>query len=202
MKQLEHPDYLALRGGAEVLEADRLGDKVLRLPDGTFVKLFRRKRLLSSAAWSPYAQRFADNAAALARLGVPCPRVIAVWRVAAIARDAVHYHPLAGETLRTLIRDGLDPARERWLRQAFTAFVRRLHDMGIYFRSLHLGNVVLTPDDTLGLIDISDVRLHRRPLSHFWRARNLRRMQDMDDERDWLERERLLASANGGGALT
>lgn len=194
MNQLQHPDYLALRGGAEVLEADRLGDKVLRLPDGTFVKLFRRKRLLSSAAWSPYAQRFADNAAALARLGIPCPRVIAVWRVASIARDAVHYHPLEGETLRALIGNGLTPERERWLRQAFTAFVRHLHDLGIYFRSLHLGNVVLTPDDTLGLIDISDVRLHRRPLSHFWRARNLRRMQDMDSERDWLDRERLLAT--------
>lgn len=198
MKRLQHPDYLALRSGAEVLEADRLGDKVLRLPDGTFIKLFRRKRLLSSAAWSPYAQRFADNAAALARLGIPCPQVIAVWRVAAIARDAVHYHPLAGETLRALLRDGLEPAREQWLRQAFTAFVRRLHDLGIYFRSLHLGNVVLTPDDTLGLIDISDVRLHRRPLSQFWRARNLRRMQDIDGERDWLDRERLLAT---GGTL-
>lgn len=196
MNHLEHPDYLALRGGAEVLEADRLGDKVLRLPDGTFVKLFRRKRLVSSAAWSPYAQRFADNAAALARLGIPCPRVIAVWRIASIARDAVHYHPLPGLTLRALIDNGLTPQREQWLRQAFNAFVRHLHDLGIYFRSLHLGNVVLTPDDTLGLIDISDVRLHRRPLGRFWRARNLRRMQGMDGERNWLDREHLLT--NGG----
>lgn len=195
MKRLEHSDYLALRSGAEVIEADRLGDKVLRLPNGTFVKLFRRKRLLSSAAWSPYAQRFADNAIALARMGIPCPQIIAVWRVTAIARDTVHYHPLPGETLRTLIHNGLTPTREQWLRQAFNAFVRHLHDLGIYFRSLHLGNVVLTPDNTLGLIDISDVRIHRRALSHFWRARNLRRMQGMDGEREWLDHEYLLATA-------
>ena len=194
MKRLQHPDYLALRSGAEVIEVDGLGDKVLCLPDGTFVKLFRRKRLLSSAAWSPYAQRFADNAAALARLGIPCPQIIEVWRITSVARDAVHYHPLPGLTLRALIAGGLTPEREQWLKQAFTAFVRHLHDLGIYFRSLHLGNVVLTPDDALGLIDISDVRLHRRPLSRFWRERNLRRMQDMDGERDWLDRERLLAT--------
>jgi hypothetical protein len=62
LKRLVHDDYLAMRAGATVLEADGFGDKVLRLADGTMLKLFRRKRLFSSAAWYPYAQRFADNA--------------------------------------------------------------------------------------------------------------------------------------------
>ena len=66
MQTLEQADYLALRADARVLEYDRHGDKVLQLADGSYLKLFRRKRLLSSAAWYPYAKRFADNALALA----------------------------------------------------------------------------------------------------------------------------------------
>lgn len=58
---VENDAYMKLRSGAEIIEADRFGEKVLTLADGSMLKLFRRKRLLSSAAWYPYAQRFADN---------------------------------------------------------------------------------------------------------------------------------------------
>lgn len=192
MKKLPHTDWLALRAGAEVLETDSSGDKVLRRPDGTFLKLFRRKRLISSAAWYPYARRFADNALALRQRGIPCPRVIDVFRVPSIGRDVVHYHPLAGETLRRVVRGAMDEDEAAYLRDAFNRFVRRLHDRGIYFRSLHLGNVVMSPCGELGLIDISDVRVHRGPLSRFWRERNLRRMEGIDDERDWIDRPTIL----------
>lgn len=76
MQDLALSAYEALRAGAQVLEADKHGDKVLRLADGNFLKLFRRKRLISSAALYPYAQRFADNTATLQRLAVPCPLII------------------------------------------------------------------------------------------------------------------------------
>ena len=42
MDVLDHPAFLALTTGADVLEQDAHGDKVLRLADGSFVKLFRR----------------------------------------------------------------------------------------------------------------------------------------------------------------
>ena len=196
MKTIALDKYLALREGATIIEADRFGDKVLRLADGSFVKLFRRKRLISSAAWYPYAQRFADNAQALEKRGIPCPRTIGLYRIADVARDAVHYHPLPGTTLRQLLRDGVDAGTRDQLRTAFNRFVRRLHDSGIYFRSLHLGNVVLTPRNELGLIDISDIRVYRKPLSKFWRARNLRRMEGIDGERDWLDRDVILGPQN------
>ena len=65
MRVIDYPSYLQLRDNAEVLEADGHGDKVLRLRDGSFLKLFRRKRLISSAALFPYAERFARNASEL-----------------------------------------------------------------------------------------------------------------------------------------
>lgn len=171
---------------------DKFGEKVLLRPDGTYIKLFRRKRLLSSAAWSPYAQRFADNALALQRRGIPCPQVIDIFRIGEIARDAVHYHPLAGETLRDLQQKPMEAIDRGYLRLALNLFVRRLHDLGIYFRSLHLGNIVMMPSGELGLIDISDLRVHKRPLSMFWRKRNLNRMEGLPEEREWLDRAIIL----------
>lgn len=183
MQTLAHDQYLALRADAAVLERDRHGEKVLRLADGSYLKLFRRKRLLSSAAWYPYAQRFADNAIALAQRGIPCPRVIDVFRIPDIARDAVHYWPLAGQTLRQLIQQGkaTDGLRERLYR-----FVDRLHDAGIYFRSLHPGNIVLTPDGQFGLIDIADLRTRAYSLLAYQRRRNLRHLDRDPQDRAWL----------------
>lgn len=194
MKKLKHEDYLAMREDAEVLEADPWGDKVLRLTDGTIFKMFRRKRLITSAALYPYAQRFANNAAALEKLGIPVPKVIAVVRIPAISRDAVHYQPLAGTTLREMARAGLTPDKKRELKGAFTRFVTGLHDKGVYFRSLHIGNVVCTPEGRLGLIDFSDLRIHPWPLGKYLRARNLRRMQGIADELDWLDCDGVLNS--------
>lgn len=194
LKKLTEQEYLAMRAEAKVLEADHFGDKVLQLTDGSIFKMFRRKRLISSAALYPYAQRFANNAAALEKLGIPVPKVIAVVRIPAIARDAVHYQPLAGTTLREMARAGLTPDKKRELKDAFTRFVTGLHDKGIYFRSLHIGNVVYTPDGRLGLIDFSDLRIHPWPLGNYLRARNLRRMQGIADELDWLDYDGVLNS--------
>jgi len=187
------PDaYLALRAGATVIEADSFGEKVLLLVDGSMLKLFRRKRLLSSAAWYPYAERFADNASALRQRGIPVPEVIDVFRIPSIGRDAVHYHPLPGRTLRQLRREGLDPSREARLKTAFTHLLVELHEKGVYFRSLHLGNVVCTPDGRLGLIDIADARMSRRPLRRHQRIRNLQRLLKTAEESDWVDERAIL----------
>lgn len=172
-----------MRADATVLERDRHGEKVLKLGDGSYLKLFRRKRLISSAAWYPYAQRFADNAIALAQRGIPCPRVIGVFRISDIARDAVHYWPLAGQTLRQLIQQG--KASDR-LREQLFGFVEHLHAAGVYFRSLHLGNIVLTPQQEFGLIDIADLRTQTRPLFDYQKRRNLKHLLRDNSDSAWL----------------
>lgn len=182
MQTLDHARYLTLREGADVLEADRTGDKVLRLTDGSMLKLFRRKRLFSSALWSPYAQRFADNCVALHERKIECPQVLQLYRIPSISRDAVHYDPLPGNTLRQLIEtsEGED------LQGQLGEFIARLHDRGVYFRSAHLGNVVLTPEKTLGLIDIADLRIYRKPLRKSLRLRNFKHMLRYPVDRAWL----------------
>ena len=183
MQALDHNAYLALRDGAQVLEADRFGDKVLHLRNGNFLKLFRRKRLLTSAALFPYAQRFADNASALQQRGVPCPHVLAVHRIKSIQRDAVYYAPLPGLTLRQLFDK---PELAAALRTQLGEFVAQLHASGVYFRSLHLGNIVLTPDNRLGLIDIADLKCQGSALSTQKRLRNFQHMLRCEPDQQWL----------------
>src|SRR5690554_5966618 len=93
MQVLSRAKYAAWCADAQVLEKDRYGEKVLRLADGTFLKLFRRKSWLSKTAFYPPAKRFADNADALQKLGIPCPKVIQLYRLSEPYRSVVHYHP-------------------------------------------------------------------------------------------------------------
>lgn len=190
MKILSLEAFEQLCVDSEVLEKDGHGDKVLRLADNSIVKLFRRKRLISSASWSPYAQRFASNCQVVGKLGIPVPDVIDTFRIPAIKRDAVHYRPVPGSTLRQLLRThSWSAAEEAVIRQQFTGFVRHLHELGVYFRSLHLGNVVLLPNGRMGLIDLADLTTYRRPLNAWIRKRSIARMQSIaaGTEKDWID---------------
>lgn len=168
-RQLSGARLQRLLDAAKVLERDSFGIKVAQLPSGTILKLFRRKRRVSSAAWRPYAQRFVRNAARLARAGVPTVQVRAFFQCAQAARHVVAYRPLAGDVLRDRLARG---ERVDWSRLA--GFLAHLHRQGIYFRSLHSGNIVCLPDGAFGLIDIADLYVYRPPLGVLRRGRNLR----------------------------
>jgi tRNA A-37 threonylcarbamoyl transferase component Bud32 len=183
---LDATAYQRLRADATVLEADSYGDKVLRLADGSFFKFFRRKRLLSSALFYPYARRFADNANLLQARDLACPQIIQCYRLPHIDRDAVHYHPLPGHTLRQIMREEEAAPQHPALARQFGCFVARLHREGIYFRSLHLGNVVFTPQAQFGLIDIADLRFCRAPLRAALCRRNFKHLLRNASDRDWL----------------
>lgn len=175
MQRLSKEQYEKLRAEAQVLEKDGHGDKVLRLTDGTFLKLFRRKSWLSKTTFYPPAKRFAANAQELTKRGIPCPKIIQLYRLSDPPRSLVHYEPLAGSTLRDLVRQNSEPGI-RNLFEELARFVTQLHEKGVYFRSLHLGNIVLTPEKKFGLIDISDMRCLDRPLSQHMRRRNYRHL--------------------------
>lgn len=198
LKKLDLDAYRQLREGGTVLESDLYGEKVIRLDDGAFLKVFRRKRLISSALFYPYAQRFADNCQAVAAKGIPCPEVIGVFRVAGLQRDVVHYRPLPGLTIRQLLAAGLGEVESNDLRRRLGVFIAGLHRQGIYFRSLHLGNIVLTPQGEIGLIDLADLSVRRGALGAQGRSRNMRHLQRYRDEMAWLRQDGLFDEAYAG----
>lgn len=159
--RLAQADLDKMIEGAKILEKDSYGPKVYLLTDGNILKLFRRKRLFSSALFRPYSKRFIDNVAQLQQRGIPTLSVLAFFQLAAPGMTAVLYRPLPGETLRQISnREGFE-----WEANLgpLVALIRRLHGAGIYFRSLHLGNIVVTPDNEMGLIDVADIALPACP---------------------------------------
>lgn len=85
----------------------------------------------------------------------------------------MHYEAVQGSTLRDLTKDISDP---RLLLESFGVFLAELHRKGIYFRSLHFGNVVLQETGEFGLIDIADLRFFGRPLSEYQRKQNFKHL--------------------------
>lgn len=154
----------------QVLEQDSRGPKVVRLADGSFLKIFHsRKPLLSR--WRPEARRFARNAERLRALGISTPQVLeCCWLEQKRGTNACLYIPLQGTPLDSLFRE----RREEFDSELpnFVGFIRQLHLRGIYFRSLHLGNVLKLPYSDFGLIDFLDLHFKGAPLSRSLIQRN------------------------------
>lgn len=184
MQALSLESFLQLKQDAKVLEQDAFGEKVLLLTDGSIIKLFRRKRTFTSAAFWPYAVRFANNALRLKTLGIPVPEVLKVAHISEIERDIVHYQPLPGRTLRELQTDNSNIPENLFAQLA--QFVASLHNQGVLFRSIHFGNIILTPNHQLGLIDFADLKKQIFPLLQVQRQRNFRHMLRYKEDAQWL----------------
>ncbi|MCS3415633.1 O-antigen ligase/tRNA A-37 threonylcarbamoyl transferase component Bud32 [Pseudomonas sp. BIGb0450] len=184
VQSLKRQDFEQLCTNAYVIEADGLGPKVLRLEDGSFLKLFRPRRWYTSGSFNPYSERFASNSEQLRALGVPSPIILNLYQLQD-ASSAVRYQPLPGLTLRQALQS-LDSSLRESLIERFGGFMAQLHDRGVYFRSLHLGNVLLMDDGEFGLIDVADMRIYPSPLRNALRQRNLRHMQRYPQDRNWL----------------
>lgn len=180
---LSKAEFEKLIQDAEILEQDSFGLKVLRLPNNRIIKLFRRKRLISSQLWAPHAWRFNRNAKILKQRNIPTICVESTFEIPELERQAVIYKELIGNTLRKWLQEHDDREAKEQI-EAFGAFVADIHAKGILFRSLHLGNVLLTSDNTLALIDIVDMRFKWfTPLSVQQRMRNFKHIGRYSNDR-------------------
>ncbi|MBD8560072.1 bifunctional O-antigen ligase/aminoglycoside phosphotransferase family protein [Pseudomonas lactis] len=184
VQNLKPAAFEQLCSNAHVIEADGLGPKVLRLEDGSFLKLFRPRRWYTSGSFNPYSERFASNSEQLRTLGIPTPQILGLYRLSD-ASSAVAYTPLPGLTLRQALQS-LDSSLRESLVERFGRFMAQLHERGVYFRSLHLGNVLLMDDGEFALIDVADLRIYPSSLRYALRQRNLRHMQRYPQDRNWL----------------
>lgn len=158
-----------------VLEKDGRGPKVVALADGRFLKIFHTRRHPLLARLQPAARRFARNTRRLNALGIPAPTVSELfWIDRSKGLSACLYEPLPGQSIEQMLR--ADPTCAAQLLEPLANFIRDLHRQGIYFRSLHLGNILLLPEGTFGLIDVLDLRFKHAPLGAWLVKRNLRHL--------------------------
>lgn len=159
----------------EVLEKDSRGPKVIKLADGDLLKIFRSRRTLMGRL-RPDAQRFEKHAQHLRKLGIRTPDINACYWIDPSQRiSACLYRPLEGTPLDKLFHRSREDFDK--LLPELATYIRKLHRSGIYFRSLHLGNILRTPENDFGLIDFLDIRFKGRPLGRLLIRRNFQHLQ-------------------------
>jgi len=179
MKTISREEYHRLfDGNTKILEKDKFGKKVVETSDKKIIKIFRLKSYFSSAFLNPYAVRFKKNAECLKHLGIPTVTVDKIAYCPEEKRYIIIYQKLEGSTLRQVFEHSYDPG----LLLKLAKFIANLHRNGVYFRSLHLGNILLMEKDKLGLIDIADMRVLRKSLSPRLRVRNFRHLVRYADD--------------------
>lgn len=177
---------------ANVIEADKYGPKVAILPDGTYLKYFRRKRFFNRELLAPAAVKFARNAYQLSKLGIPTLEVTSLHRIIGEPHTVVIYQPLPGKTLRELlVSNAADPN----LMYRLGVFLARVQRRGIYFRSIHPGNIIVVGME-FGLIDILDMRFRSWSLSRWARRRNWRHLFRYPEE--WSNHPDLIEAVVSG----
>ncbi len=158
----------------KVIEQDERGIKVMILENGDFLKIFRVRHLISGAQLYTHARRFCRNAKRLESLNIPTVSVKKLFYFEDSQHTAVLYAPLMGETLKQIVQN--EQVNTENLAKKLGQFMARLHLNGIHFHSLHTGNVVITPQGEVGLIDISDMSMYPWPLFCNTRVRSFKRL--------------------------
>lgn len=152
--------------------------------DNTIIKLFYpKKRWFSSNLIKPQALRFRDNIIVLRQKGYHVPEMLQIKYCQDLKIYIVHYNKIIGEDLRALAQ------LQQWhIIDKAAKLVASLHQQGIYFRAMHLENLLFQPNQNFALIDITDVRFSMLPLNPYKRFRNLLHMFTMyEDQSIWKQ---------------
>jgi len=187
MKRISLSEYRDLLKRSQLVEQDAHGEKVLIAQDGCFVKVFRNKKRFSTAAIKPYAVRFCENSQKLDQLQIPTVKVRSLVYCFENKRHLVTYQPISGKTLRDALGAGVSTDA---LLSRFAKFLARLHQNGIYFRSIHFGNVIVQPESEsgeFGLIDLADMKFCPRSLNVLSRVRNFRHFFRYRKDAEFIE---------------
>ena len=178
------PDtFNAIIDNGIILEYDQRGIKVVETEDQDIVKFFRLKQTFSSALIYPYAWRFINNAKLLRKKGIETVTVKKIEYCFAEQRHLVTYGKIAGQTIRELLTNN---EKDTELIKKLIGFVARLHANGIYFRSLHFGNIIVTNNGEMALIDISDLTVYPWSLTVNLRIRNWRHLLKYSYEKSFV----------------
>lgn len=169
MKTIENHELEKLIDAGKVIEKDHHGPKVIVLSKDRYLKIFYHKNKISMAKLRSRANQFANNAKKLKQRGITTIGILEVFRTKAPRRDCVLYHGIPGNTVRQVLQSNTD---NKDLSQKLGRYIARLHDAGVMFRSLHMGNIIQLADGTFGLIDIADMRVNVFSLHKSQRRRN------------------------------
>ena len=165
VQQVTYDDYLALIEGKTSVTRSRGGGIVFVEPH-RIIKVFSQKKKNGF-----YFYRFLKNVEKLKKMQVPIMEIQGAYHVQSKGLYYLIYAPLKGDTLRDYFaKNPQDMAKVREL----TEFFAHVHALGIYFRAIHFGNIIVLPEGGFGLIDFGNMIIYKRSLNSWYRARNFR----------------------------
>ena len=168
---------------ARVLSGNIDGPCVFMLPDDRILKLFRSARGLSSNWLVPYARRFERAAQRLIERGVRTVAVESSFKIQETGHHGVIYRPVPGIEVRQAL---LDPERCESLLSRVAEYFADLHAKGVFFHSMHLGNIIVDSEGRFGLVDVARVGFVRQQLDHGRRARSFKPIFNHPEDQAWL----------------
>lgn len=176
-------EFRTLCANAEIIRGKKRLH-VIRHKTGLISKIWYRKKRFSSDWIYPYYIRFYRNSKKLLSRGIVAPKVRGVIKVKKTFIRIVRYEEIPGMTVRDILLRNKGPVNIPEL----TQFLVRLHDKGIFFTSLHMGNIIKLESGDFGLIDVSNTHFSYFPLSLRNRARNLCNLLSYEEDVDVIQR--------------
>ncbi len=171
MKTISQKELDALCQNGQAIDSKGGYPAVVIHPDDTVTKFWARKKgFFSSTTLYPYSKRFLKNASELTRRGITVPKILDHAKLENSHVRIVTYSSLPGQSIRELLEKTPTQIDIHSLAQ----YLYQLHEKGIYFGGIHLGNIIQGPSNqSYGLIDFTDVRFYPKPLNIKRRAANL-----------------------------
>ena len=192
-KLMTQAELATLQTSGKTLEQDERGIKVTLLPDGNMLKVFRLRGWFSSSLIYSNARSFCRNALRLQKSNIPTVKIIQLFHFRGSTITAVLYQPLVGETVNDLVRS--KKLTENNCKE-LGGFIAQLHHLGIHFKSLHFGNIVLSTQGKFGLIDIADMRIYLWSLWLNTRIRGFKRLLRYQNDINLLGKANLATLIN------
>lgn len=155
--------------------AERPG--ILITSKNEIAKFFYKRKRFSTSTIKPQAKRFEKNGIRLKQIEIKAPLVKEIHYCKDISGHLVIYDMINGEDYRELCGKG-----DADYLSDLPGFLTHLHQLGVYFRAIHLGNLIKCPSGEIALVDISDLSVRSRGLSVFRRARNLAHLIDTKED--------------------
>jgi hypothetical protein len=160
-----------------VEKADDLGHRKTFHKKNEIIKIFNVRGYLSSGFFNTYASRIIKNSIRLKEHEIPSIEITNELAFQYNNRlSGVSYKYIPGKTYRDL---GNKITKE--MITDLAKYISIIHKKGIYFRAMHLGNILLH-NKKLFLIDIAKIHFYPWSLFIFTRARAFRRMIKYQDD--------------------
>ena len=141
------------------------------------IKIFNVRGYISSGFFNTYASRIIKNSIRLKKYEIPSIEITNELAFQYNKRlSGVSYKYIPGKTYRDL---GNKITKE--MITDLAKYISIIHKKGIYFRAMHLGNILLH-NKKLFLIDIAKIHFYPWSLFIFTRARAFRRMIKYQDD--------------------